>query len=108
MWEFVVTSISKSVAEKFNTVRIFFVLTIAFLTSFVSFAQIGDFDRGETWTKNPRNPSGFDKKQSTDVTGKPHRNKATGKNVPTPHTQGKDIPGGVRPATPDEIPKPKT
>jgi len=39
------------------------------------------------------------------MTGKPHINKVTGQPVPTLHTQGKDILGGVRPSTPDEIPK---
>jgi hypothetical protein len=63
--------------------------------------------RHETWEPNPQNPSGFDSKQSTDVdvNGKAHHNKVTGEDVPTPHTQGKDIPGGVRPAKPEEIPK---
>ena len=67
----------------------------------------GNVTRHETWTENSQNPTGFDSKQSTDVSGKPHRNKTTGDKVPTPHTQGKEIPGGVRPATPDEIPKPR-
>ena len=34
-------------------------------------------------------------------------NKHKRESVPIPHTQGKDISGGVRPATPDEIPKQK-
>jgi hypothetical protein len=34
----------------------------------------------------------------------PHTNKETGQPVPAPHTQGRNIPGGVRPATPDEMP----
>jgi len=67
--------------------------------------QTGKITRHETWTPNSKNPSGFDKVQSTDVKGAPHINKKTGESVPTPHTQGKNIPGGVRPARPDEIPK---
>jgi hypothetical protein len=57
------------------------------------------------WRPNPRNPSGFDQAKRVDLTGDPHYNKATGERVSTPHTHGKDIPGGVRPATPDEVPR---
>jgi hypothetical protein len=57
------------------------------------------------WQPNPRNPSCFDQAKRVDVTGAPHYNKVTGERVPTPHTHGKDIPGGVRPATPDEVPR---
>ena len=67
--------------------------------------QTGEITRHETYKPNPRNPSGFDKVQSTDLKGAPHVNKKTGDVIPTPHTQGKNIPGGVRPATPDEIPR---
>lgn len=35
---------------------------------------------------------------------KSHTNKLTKEDVPTPHVQGKSIPGGVRPAEPWEIP----
>jgi hypothetical protein len=56
------------------------------------------------WAPNPQNPSGFDQVKRVDLQGDPHFNKVTGQDVPTPHTQGKDIPGGVRPARPDEIP----
>jgi len=54
---------------------------------------------------NPLNPSGFDKVQRYDGIGKGHINKVTKQNVPTPHVNGKSIPGGVRPANPNEIPK---
>ena len=37
--------------------------------------------------------------------GKPHINKKTGEAIPTPHIQGKTIPGGVRAAKSSEIPK---
>lgn len=67
--------------------------------------RTGEITRHETWQPNVRNPSGWDKVQSTDIRGRPHYNKQTGESIPTPHTQGKDIPGGVRPATPAEIPK---
>lgn len=64
----------------------------------------GNITRHETFETNPQNPSGFDSVQSTDVTGPAHQNKVTGEIVPTPHTQGKGIEGGVRPALPEEIP----
>ena len=67
--------------------------------------QTGEITRHETWTPNPRNPRGWDKVQSTDLKGAPHINKQTGEAIPTPHTQGKAIPGGVRPADPSEIPR---
>ena len=66
--------------------------------------QTGQITRHETWNPNPRNPTGWDKVQSTDLKGAPHINKQTGEAIPTPHTQGKGIPGGVRPASPSEIP----
>ncbi|MBN3524652.1 polymorphic toxin-type HINT domain-containing protein [Paenibacillus apiarius] len=59
----------------------------------------------ETYKSNPLNPSGFDKVQRYDGIGKSHINKITKQNVPTPHVNGKSIPGGVRPAYPEEIPK---
>ena len=65
----------------------------------------GQIRRHETWDPNPRNPRGWDSRQSTDLSGRPHTNKKTGKAVPTPHTQGRNIPGGVRPARADEIPR---
>lgn len=65
----------------------------------------GNVTKHATWTKNPQNPSGFDPKQRTDASGKPHFNKKTGQYVKTPHTHTKDTPGGVRPAKPEELPK---
>ena len=56
------------------------------------------------WKPNSRNPSGFDKVKRVDLQGGSHYNKATGQDVPTPHTHGPNIPGGVRPANPSEIP----
>ncbi len=57
------------------------------------------------WQPNPKNPSGFNEVKRVDVVGGPHRNKATGQTIPTPHTHGKDIPGGVRPSIPEELPR---
>ncbi|MBU0705986.1 hypothetical protein KJ657_02540 [Patescibacteria group bacterium] len=63
----------------------------------------GNITRYETYTENPQNPTGFDKVKNVDMTGEAHFNKVTKENVPTPHTQARDIPGGVRSATPEEI-----
>jgi len=49
--------------------------------------------------------SGWDKEKSTDLIGYPHYNKLTDAYVFPPHTHGRGIPGGVRPATKDEIPE---
>jgi hypothetical protein len=66
-----------------------------------------------TFEPNSQNPSGHQEKSRTDLTGRPHINKDTGQPVPTPHVTGKEpdgtpIPGGVRPARPDELPDPNT
>ena len=74
-------------------------------TTWKSDSITGEITRHETWSPNKRNPSGWDKIQSTDLQGKAHINKITGEAVSTPHTQGKSIPGGVREAYPNEIPK---
>ncbi|MGL5719228.1 MAG: DUF637 domain-containing protein [Alphaproteobacteria bacterium] len=63
----------------------------------------GKITHYETYAKNPKNPSGFDSKKRVDLVGEAHFNKKTGAKIPTPHVTGKDIPGGVRPARPDEI-----
>lgn len=63
----------------------------------------GQKTRVETWVPNPQNPSGWDSGGATDVTGRPHYDKATGQYIPAPHTHLPD--GTTRPATPDEIPK---
>lgn len=67
----------------------------------------GNIIRHETWAPNPRNPTGWERVQSTDIVGRPHYSKETRQYVPTPHTQGPNIPGGVRPALPSEIPRPR-
>jgi RHS repeat-associated protein len=60
----------------------------------------------ETYKRSDaRNPNPWTSEKRVDVTGAPHYNKVTGKDVPTPHVQGRDIPGGVRPAESWEIPK---
>jgi RHS repeat-associated protein len=68
-------------------------------------ARTGDVNHTATYRPNPRNPSGHDQISRTDVTGAAHRNSITGDPVPTPHVQGRGIPGGVRPAEPHEIPR---
>ena len=65
----------------------------------------GNITRYETYSENPQNPTGFDKVKNVDMTGEAHFNKVTKENVSTPHTQARDIPGGVRSATPDELSK---
>jgi len=55
-------------------------------------------DRGNTtYTKNEKNPSGFDEVKRTDTKGGPHRN-GNGESVPTPHTheKGKDVRPAVK------------
>ena len=58
---------------------------------------------------NPKtgNPGGHDevKRVDLDPASAPHTNKQTGESVPVPHVQSATIPGGVRPARTDEIPK---
>ena len=56
------------------------------------------------WESNPQNPSGFDEAKRVDVTGGSHFNKATGQRVVTPHVHEPGVPGGVRPALPEEVP----
>jgi RHS repeat-associated protein len=68
----------------------------------------GQVTKTAEYKPNPRNPSGYDEVKGTDTTGKLHYNKATKQDVPTPHTHEPTAPGGVRPSTPDEIPKPPT
>lgn len=67
--------------------------------------ESGNIRNYETYTTNPRNPTGFDTVKRVDFVGKPHTNKATGERIPVPHVVAKDIPGGVRPALPGEIPQ---
>ena len=57
------------------------------------------------WTPNPRNPSGWDMVKKVDMRGDPHFNKIQQEWIPTPHAQGRSIPGGVRPLEPWEVPK---
>ena len=53
---------------------------------------------------NPRNPSPWESVQRFDKTGDEHYNKVTKEYVPTPHMHDPQTPGGIRPATPEEIP----
>jgi hypothetical protein len=66
--------------------------------------ESGKVIKYETYKVNPHNPSGFDSIKRVDMTGDPHFNKITKKDIPVPHVQGKDMLGGVRPASPNEIP----
>jgi len=65
----------------------------------------GNITHHETWRTNPQNPSGFDSGSSFHGTGKGHFNKVTEQRVGTPHVHDSSTPGGIRPATPDEIPR---
>jgi hypothetical protein len=60
-----------------------------------------------TWTINSQNPTGWDLDIKVDLQGRGHTNTISGSNIPTPHVQGKSIPGGVRPANSSEIPAKK-
>ena len=54
---------------------------------------------------DPRDPEEFRPHLRFDRDGKAHYNKETGEYVSTPHVHDPDIPGGVRPARPDEMPR---
>jgi RHS repeat-associated protein len=71
----------------------------------IKYSSDGTISRYETYTTNPQNPTGFDKVKSVDLSGKSHYNKITQEQIPVPHTQAKNIPGGVRKSTADELPK---
>lgn len=70
-------------------------------TTFKTDPKTGKVTKYTTWRPNPRNPTGFDPHKRVDVKpgGRPHRG------VPTPHAQGRRIPGGVRPARKNELAK---
>jgi hypothetical protein len=57
------------------------------------------------WRPNSRNPHGYDQVKRVDVAGEAHFNKATQQDIHSPHVHEKGIPGGVRPARSDEIPR---
>jgi RHS repeat-associated protein len=69
--------------------------------------KTGPVKKHAEYTPNTQNPTGFDEVQRTDLNpnSAPHTNKKTGQTVLAPHTQGRNIPGGVRPATPQEMPR---
>lgn len=54
---------------------------------------------------SPRNPNAWQSERRVDVTGREHFNKVSKIDVPTPHVRGREVPGGVRPARPDELPR---
>ena len=64
----------------------------------------GEITHYKYYEKNPLNPSGFDEKFGYDKTGRPHRNKVTGKDVATPHVHDPNTPGELREPSIDEIP----
>ena len=68
----------------------------------------GNIFKYETYQKvngNYFNPvKRFDGGQPSGFSGANHVNKATGESIPTPHVQGKSIPGGVRLPDSFEIP----
>ena len=65
----------------------------------------GNTSNTATYEPNSRNPSGFQETKRVDVTGKSHRN-PDGTVVPTPHVKEAGS-KGVRPARPEELPRPK-
>ncbi len=67
----------------------------------------GNVTHYATWKPNPYPdyPKPWIMEKRVDVVGDPHFNKVTGQTVPTPHAQGRGIPGGVRPAEKLELPK---
>ena len=75
-------------------------------TTFKSDPRTGQITGYETYTPqtNPQNPNPWQSQGRFDLQGKPHFNKATGQYVPTPHVHDPQVPGGVRPALPGEIP----
>jgi hypothetical protein len=73
-------------------------------TSFIE-DWIGRIIRYATYVKNKLNPKGFDEIKRVDLFGGVHYNKTTEEYIPTPHVHEKGIPGEVRNANDDEIPK---
>jgi Pretoxin HINT domain len=69
--------------------------------------QTGKVSSYETFKPqtNPQNSNPWESVKRVDVEGRPHFNKVTQEYVPTPHVQSRKIPGGVRPATPRQIPR---
>ncbi|MFC5401677.1 RHS repeat domain-containing protein [Cohnella soli] len=74
-------------------------------TTFKRDPKTNEITNYETYKSNPQNPNGFDKVQRYDGVGASHYNKVSKQNVPTPHVNSKSVPGGVRPATKNEMPK---
>jgi hypothetical protein len=76
-------------------------------TTFRADPEIGRITHYETRQPqtDPRNPNQWETVKRYDGTGKAHFNKATQEYVPTPHVHEPNTPGGVRPATPQEIPQ---
>ncbi|KAF0227523.1 MAG: hypothetical protein FD175_2640 [Beijerinckiaceae bacterium] len=66
--------------------------------------ELGRVDKHQSWEPNSRNPKGWDAGNRTDMKGASHRNSVTKEDIATPHTHDKNAPGGIREATPNEIP----
>lgn len=60
------------------------------------------YEKTRTGHNNPTKR--FDGGKRDGSPGQPHTNKQTKEDVPTPHVQGKNTPGGVRPAEPNDLP----
>ena len=67
----------------------------------------GEIIKYETFKpqSNPQNPNPWEPDIRFDRYGPAHFNDVTKQKVPTPHIQGKSIPGGVKKAEPHDIPK---
>lgn len=65
----------------------------------------GEITNYKYYEWNSLNPSHFDEKFGYDAKGEGHYNKVTKKKVQTPHSHDPNTPGGVRDATPEDIPR---
>jgi hypothetical protein len=68
-------------------------------------SKTGDLAHHREWKPNPQNPYGWDQVKRVDLEGGGHTNPATKKEILTPHTHDRSVPGGLREARPDELPE---
>lgn len=66
---------------------------------------IGRILKYATYMKNKLNPKGFDEIKRVDLYGGTHYNKVTEENIPTPHVHESNVPGEIRNANDNEIPR---
>lgn len=66
---------------------------------------IGRILKYATYMINKLNPLGFDEIKRVDLYGGKHFNKVTGESISTPHVHDNTVPGGIRNADGDEIPR---